>query len=97
MTEEAPATFPHRLLSVLGDEEAQQSIRWLPDGRAFDIHNPNKFTTDVLKTHFNSISLETFVTLLKRECTSCVKIAVMADLYLICVLPLRVRVHKEKE
>ena len=64
MTEVAESeviTFPQRLISVLDEEEAQQSIHWIADGRAFEIHNPKLFQETILKTHFQSIQLESFV------------------------------------
>ena len=66
--EEVPiTTFPQRVMSLLDDEDIQQScMQWLPSGKAFEIHNPVKFE-EVLKTHFNSIKLESFVIRLTSE------------------------------
>lgn len=61
------ATFPERVMSLLNDEQVQQCMHWLPSGRAFEIHDPEKFEEMVLKAHFNSIKLESFIIRLGSE------------------------------
>ena len=55
-------------MALLDDEDAQKSIHWLPDGRAFKIHKPEEFEKEVLTKYFNSIKLDSFVIRLKSEC-----------------------------
>ena len=69
------ATFPQRVMALLDDEDAQQSIHWLPDGRVFKIHKPEEFEKEVLTKYFNSIKLDSFVIRLKSECIA------LLDLY----------------
>jgi hypothetical protein len=68
LCEENVPTFPQRIMALLEDEGMQQCMHWLPSGRAFRIFDPVRFEEIVLKAHFNSIKMESFVIRLGSEC-----------------------------
>lgn len=66
--EENVPTFPQRIMALLEDEDIeQQCMHWLPSGRAFRIFDVGRFEEIVLKAHFNSIKMESFVVRLSSE------------------------------
>ena len=45
--------FPQRLMEILADPLAQESICWLPHGRAFIIRKRDKFAEEVMPRYFS--------------------------------------------
>ena len=60
--------FPSRVMAVLNEEEVQQTMHWLPDGKAFIVCNTPQFAKTVLKKHFKGIQLHSFTKSLSRKC-----------------------------
>jgi hypothetical protein len=58
---------PSRLMAILADEDVQQSMRWLPDGNAFEITKPEVFVKTTLKKHFKGVQFYSFHRSLIRE------------------------------
>lgn len=58
--------FPQRLMEMLTDETITDSITWLPHGRSFLVHNPAKFTDEVLSRYFGACKFASFTRKLYR-------------------------------
>jgi len=58
--------FPQRLMEMLSDETIGASISWLPHGRSFLVHNPTKFTDEVLPQYFGACKFASFTRKLYR-------------------------------
>jgi hypothetical protein len=58
---------PSRLMAILADEDVQQSMHWLPDGKAFEISKPAVFVKTTLKKHFKGVQFFSFHRSLIRE------------------------------
>ena len=58
--------FPQRLIEMLADETITDSISWLPHGRSFLVHNPAKFTDEVLPKYFGACKFASFTRKLYR-------------------------------
>lgn len=59
---------PSRLMAILDHEDVQQSMHWLPDGKAFRISKPTVFIETALKKYFKGVKFLSFQTSLLREC-----------------------------
>ena len=56
-------SFPekvHRMIHEINREQKDDIISWTPCGRAFEIHDHNTFTTDILPRYFNHQRLASF-------------------------------------
>ena len=53
-------TFPYKLYETLHDKRSESSIKWLPHGRAFCIHNKEVFTTHVMPRYFKATKMRSF-------------------------------------
>jgi hypothetical protein len=45
----------HRMLSEAEEQGNEHIVSWLPDGRSFLVHNPEKFVEIVLPSHFKQV------------------------------------------
>ena len=54
------STFPYKLYATLDDKRSESSIKWLPHGRAFRIHNKEVFTTHVMPRYFKATKMRSF-------------------------------------
>lgn len=55
--------FPHKLHHMLLESEdlgMSHIISWLPNGKAFKIHNPAAFESTIMKKHFKQTKLKSF-------------------------------------
>jgi len=59
--------FPNALLDMLSNPEFVSIVRWIPNGRAFAIHDESKFTSLILPKYFPRIAVfRSFVRKLNR-------------------------------
>lgn len=58
--EKGLATFVRKLVTIL-DTTPPNLAQWTPDGKAFLVHNPKQFGTDVLAKHFKSGNFSSFI------------------------------------
>ncbi|KAL3917165.1 MAG: hypothetical protein SGILL_004843 [Bacillariaceae sp.] len=59
-------TFPEKLMQAMLDNEDEQILAWLPDGRSFVIVDPDLFCERVLKETFKEVKYPSFVRKLHR-------------------------------
>lgn len=57
---ELTSTFPYKLYEILNDDCSESSIKWLPHGHAFRIHDKEVFTTHVMPRYFNAKKMRSF-------------------------------------
>jgi hypothetical protein len=60
------SSFAEILMSVLDDESYSDILTWMPDGKAFTIVNPKKFSMDAMPKLFNIRNMSSFVRKLGR-------------------------------
>ena len=56
-------TFPSKLFKILMSSEAHgysSIISWLPHGRAFKIHNENRFEKEIMAKYFKNKKIDSF-------------------------------------
>ena len=59
-------TFPLQIMAILDDQETSHIISWLPNGRAFSIHNKANFANDILPKQFNNIKYPSLMRKMRR-------------------------------
>lgn len=50
----------HIVLKIMENEGKDHIVSWLPHGRAFAIHNPKSFESEVMKKYFNQSQISSF-------------------------------------
>jgi hypothetical protein len=60
------SSFAEILMNVLDDESYVHILTWMPDGKAFTIVNPKKFSMDAMPKLFNIRNMSSFVRKLGR-------------------------------
>lgn len=60
------SSFAEILMNVLDDESYADILTWMPDGKAFTIVNPKKFSMDAMPKLFNIRNMSSFVRKLGR-------------------------------
>jgi hypothetical protein len=58
----------HRLLEEAEKKCSDHIVSWLPDGKAFKIHDPEQFCNTVMAAYFKQTKLKSFT----RQVSSCV-------------------------
>jgi len=58
--------FPVKLMEILTSDLYGDSVAWLPHGRSFIIHSPERFTATVLPKYFKSCKFSSFTRKLYR-------------------------------
>ena len=58
--EDAPCTFPEKLMSVLENDQLSDIITWLPHGRSFIILQKERFTSEVMPLYFEHSKFVSF-------------------------------------
>lgn len=52
--------FPTRLHHILSDETYASIISWLPNSKAWKLHDPERFETEIIPGHFKLTKLSSF-------------------------------------
>ena len=58
--------FPTKLQQMLSDVDTEETISWLPHGRAWKIHSMKRFEETTLKKYFPHCKLSSFMRLVNR-------------------------------
>ena len=58
--------FPQKLMEILSNEDYAETISWLPHGRSFLIHSPERFTENILPHYFKECKFASFTRKLYR-------------------------------
>uniref|UniRef100_A0A7S3L5V8 HSF-type DNA-binding domain-containing protein n=1 Tax=Amphora coffeiformis TaxID=265554 RepID=A0A7S3L5V8_9STRA len=64
--EQAPKSFPQKLMDILSDEVHADIISWLPHGTGFQIHKKKTFAAEILPKHFKASKFTSFTRKLNR-------------------------------
>lgn len=59
-------SFTEQLMSILDDEEYTDVVTWMPDGKAFTIRDPKRFTKELMPKFFSIRNMSSFVRKLTR-------------------------------
>jgi len=60
------SSFPHLLMDILQNKEISDIASWLPNGRAFAIHNRTRFASEVLPVYFREAKYSSYARRMKR-------------------------------
>ena len=63
---EKKLSFAEQLRAILDDETMSDILTWMPDGKAFTIVDPKRFTKDIMPKLFNIRNMSSFVRKLTR-------------------------------
>jgi len=58
--------FPQILLEILSDPDYVAIVSWLPGGKSFAVHDPTKFSTEILPKYFRRVIFRSFIRKLNR-------------------------------
>lgn len=58
--------FPQILLEILSNPDYVPIVSWLPDGKTFAVHDPTKFSTEILPKYFRRVIFRSFIRKLNR-------------------------------
>ncbi|EEC50281.1 predicted protein [Phaeodactylum tricornutum CCAP 1055/1] len=64
--EQAPKSFPQKLMDILSNEDNTEIISWLPHGNGFIINKKKTFANDVLPKYFKASKFTSFTRKLNR-------------------------------
>jgi hypothetical protein len=59
-------SFTEQLMAILDDEEFSDVVTWMPDGKAFTIRDPKRFTKELMPKYFSIRNMSSFVRKLTR-------------------------------
>ncbi|KAL7533838.1 hypothetical protein ACHAXR_005474 [Thalassiosira sp. AJA248-18] len=65
-THKRAKTFPEVLLDIVSNPDYAPMVSWLPNGKSFAIHDPCRFSAEILPKYFRRVIFRSFVRKLNR-------------------------------